>query len=157
MPHWTPGGNFLADEGILVSAVHNSDSWQAQATKANWFHLDPQGTCFTHAPQLARLLNRASLQPGALPNVSSSADFHGWLWSLMNRSGRLPPNALHLSRAGRAPGKRWGLARGCENRIRLFVALTADIGPCRRELASLGGSPIEVGAREEMPANDIVR
>lgn len=85
----------LAPGGVVIASVPNFASWQSQAFKGRWFHLDPPRHLLHFEPRtLADCLARAGLaverDHPSLPEYGTS----GWVQSALNRV--LPhPNFLY--------------------------------------------------------------
>jgi SAM-dependent methyltransferase len=76
----------LADGGILIVAVPNNESLQAQVFGSSWFHLDVPRHLFHFTPfALRRLLENHGMQIVRRWNLESELDLFGWTQSALNR------------------------------------------------------------------------
>ncbi|REJ92909.1 MAG: class I SAM-dependent methyltransferase [Planctomycetota bacterium] len=86
----------LRPGGIVVIAVPNFSSWQAQWSGAAWFHLDPPRHIY-HFPVegLKSLLRDCGFRCRSEHHFSLRQNPFGWVQSWLNRTGWFPRNMLY--------------------------------------------------------------
>ncbi len=83
--------SMLAPDGVLVIAVPDAGSFQAQVFGAGWLHLDvPRHLYHFTEPSLIRLLNNHSMEAHRLHCSEFEYDWMGWVQSILNRWNRTP-------------------------------------------------------------------
>ena len=85
----------LRPEGMLVIAVPNLSSWQAQACGYGWFHLDlPRHYVHLTTDWLLRTLQELGFTIVEVNHFSMEQNVYGWIQSLLNCAG-LQRNLLY--------------------------------------------------------------
>lgn len=116
----------LRPGGRLVVAVPNFASAQARWSGPAWFHLDLPRHLF-HFPvsALHRLLRTSGFGVESEHHFSLRQNPFGWIQSALNRSRRLPPNALYQLLHQRAPGSPAPFDAATRGRLLAALALLA--------------------------------
>lgn len=85
----------LKSGGIIAIAVPNIDSWQAQLTQQNWFHLDlPRHLWHFSETWLLSAVKELGFELVAVRRLDLAHNVFGWLQSLLNLMG-LGRNCLY--------------------------------------------------------------
>jgi SAM-dependent methyltransferase len=75
----------LKPNGVIAVAVPNIESWQAQFTRENWFHLDvPRHLWHFSEKWLSTALNDLGFEQVAVRRLDLAHNIFGWLQSLLN-------------------------------------------------------------------------
>ncbi len=78
----------LDEDGIVLVAVPNIDSWQARVTGNAWLHLDvPRHRWHFSPTTLANVAERAGLRMRKIEHFSLEYGPYGWLQSLLAKAG----------------------------------------------------------------------
>lgn len=78
--------NYLSQNGRIIIAVPNFDSWQSVGGKADWYHLDPSRHLSHFTPRsIAILAEKSSMESKRIYFNSFYQDFIGELVTLVNK------------------------------------------------------------------------
>ena len=76
----------LTENGELIIAIPNLDSWQSRYSAASWLHLDVPRHLFHYSPaSLRTALDLAGLSVSRIGFVSFEHDPYGWVQSILNK------------------------------------------------------------------------
>jgi len=145
----------LAPGGRLIVAVPNFGSLQARWLGAAWFHLDlPRHLYHFPLSALLRLLRETGFEIESVHHFSIRQNPFGWIQSLLNKSSRLPRNALYqILQRSEASGFGFGLG----TRVLLyavFALLTPfALAAAVLETALRNGATVHVVARRRTVAH----
>jgi 2-polyprenyl-3-methyl-5-hydroxy-6-metoxy-1,4-benzoquinol methylase len=145
--------------GLLVIAVPNFESLQAQATRRHWFHLDvPRHYHHFRLTVLRRLLEENGFSVEAVSHFSLEYNPYGWIQSLLNWIG-FPTNLLYeflkneSARADARPVYRYPL-RFLLMLLTLLVVVPSSFVLFLLETVLRRGGTVEVYARSTKPERD---
>ena len=135
---------WLAQDGLLLVAVPNLDSWQARLFRGAWFHLDPPFHLHHFAPRsLERALSAAGFEVLETRHLSWQYNPYGVVQSLLNAVG-FPRDELYEVLKGNQPLRRSGRVAQA---VVAALALPPAIAMTLAEAAAGRGGTIEVTAR----------
>jgi SAM-dependent methyltransferase len=78
----------LKPNGVIAVAVPNMESWQAQMTRENWFHLDlPRHLWHFSERWLSNELDHLGFERVTVRRLDLAHNIYGWLQSLLNLFG----------------------------------------------------------------------
>jgi SAM-dependent methyltransferase len=140
----------LRPAGRLVVAVPNFSSAQARWSDFAWFHLDlPRHLVHFPLPALHRLLENEGFRIESEHHFSLRQNPFGWVQSTLNRSSRLPRNALYTLLHRRAPGSPPPFDGATRFWLRLWLLLLTPLALAATLLETLfrTGATVHVVAR----------
>jgi 2-polyprenyl-3-methyl-5-hydroxy-6-metoxy-1,4-benzoquinol methylase len=142
---------WLRDDGLLLLAVPNLDSWQARLFRGAWFHLDPPFHLHHFAPRsLARALAGAGFEVVETRHLSWQYNPYGVVQSFLNALG-FPRDELYEVLKGNQPLRP---ASRVAQALLAALALPPAIAMTLAEAAAGRGGTIEVTARRRATAGE---
>jgi SAM-dependent methyltransferase len=139
--------NLLVPGGVIVVAMPNPDSLQAEVFREHWFALDlPRHLVHVPAPSLLARLRQLGLEPIRVSHLRGGQVVFGWLYGIV----RSLPGRLDLYDAIRRPEARRSEASRARRYAALIagaIALPVSIACTLLEAAMRRGGTVYVEAR----------
>jgi len=144
----------LKPGGRLIVAVPNFESWQADWSGADWFHLDlPRHLYHFPLRALRQLLGDLGFELGESHHFSLRQNPFGWIQSALNRVRSLPRNGLYTLLHQRSRREASPFGPGMRVLLLLLFAVTAPFALALSLAETLGKSGATVHVVATRPAS----